>query len=587
MLNLLARAAAEVAAPLAGRAILFLAEDLAPYYKTSDGVVHALVGPQGIQGEKGDQGLQGVQGETGPQGVGVPSGGATGQFVQRTASGTQWAGALTPGQMGFAADSIQIANNISTLNDATQSGFYRAAAGSAGNPTATGAFLCIHMPSGGTATYGAQLGISEADGRIYQRLKTNGAWGGWIPNAFDTQVVHSTGAENIGGAKTFTGQAMFNGGLAVQSDQNVQLGAGGAGLRGNAAGAMVVGGNATTGASIILRPQLSVGAAGQVAVNSDGSMTFSSGQAATRASLGAVGLTGDESIAGIKTFTSNNAIRSLSVGAGFWLEAISATYGFLFNTDGSRFNLHFRSPNFGAQIMTALQVTDAGMRFGVPLTPFTANTQTVGSSTLPFNQFFAQNTTISTSDSRLKTEPRELREAEFKAASAIARLPAVWRWLNRVHGDENCEPEGKEARKHFGPTVQAAIAVMEGLGLDPFAYSFICYDEWEAEPERWHEWPAKEAVYETIPAVLDGEGEVVEPERTMLIEPAVEAGRELIQPAREAGNRYSFRREELLCFIVRALAQEIDGLSERVAELRLAGIEQRLMVLESRPAAEP
>ncbi len=282
------------------------------------------------------------------------------------------------------------------------------------------------------------------------------------------------------------------------------------------------------------------------------SVLSAANQAAARTAIQAVGLTGDESIAGIKTFTSNNAIRSLSVGAGFWLEAISATYGFLFNTDGSRFNLHFRSPNFGAQIMTAFQVTDAGMRFGVPITPFTANTLTVGSSALPFNQFFAQNTTISTSDARLKTEPRQLREAEFKAASAIARLPAVWRWLNRVHGDENCEPEGREARKHFGPTVQAAIAVMEANGLDPFAYSFICYDEWEAQEEQWHEWPAKDAV-------LDDDGNV--------LEPAIEAGRELIQPAREAGDRYSFRKEELLCFIVRALAQEIDGLAERVAAL--------------------
>ncbi len=186
------------------------------------------------------------------------------------------------------------------------------------------------------------------------------------------------------------------------------------------------------------------------------------------------------------------------------------------------------------------------------LSPRVTNTISCGSTGFVWTQVYATNTTISTSDSRLKTEPRNLRDAEFKAASAIARLPAVWRWLNRVHGDENCEAEGKEARKHFGPTVQAAIAVMEGFGLDPFAYSFICYDEWEAEPEQWHEWPAKDAV-------LGDDGNV--------LEPAVEAGRELIQPAREAGDRYSFRKEELLCFIVRALAQEIDGLAERVTAL--------------------
>ncbi len=184
--------------------------------------------------------------------------------------------------------------------------------------------------------------------------------------------------------------------------------------------------------------------------------------------------------------------------------------------------------------------------------PSVTNVMSCGVAGNVWTQVFATNTTISTSDARLKTEPRQLRDAEFKAASAIARLPAVWRWLNRVHGDENCEPEGREARKHFGPTVQAAIAVMEAHGLDPFAYSFVCYDQWEALPEQWHEWEAQEAV-------LDNDGKVVTP--------AIEAGRELVQEAREAGDRYSFRKEELLCFIVRALAQEIDGLAERVAEL--------------------
>lgn len=165
------------------------------------------------------------------------------------------------------------------------------------------------------------------------------------------------------------------------------------------------------------------------------------------------------------------------------------------------------------------------------LLPATDNTSDVGTGAIRVRTYYGVNAAINTSDARLKTEPRQLREAEFKAASAIARLPAVWRWLSRVHGDENCEPEGMAARKHFGPTVQAAIAVMQANGLDPFAYSFICYDEWQAEEPTY-----------------DDEGN-------------------LLTPAREAGNRYSFRKEELLCFIVRALAQEIDGLADRVSAL--------------------
>ena len=177
---------------------------------------------------------------------------------------------------------------------------------------------------------------------------------------------------------------------------------------------------------------------------------------------------------------------------------------------------------------------------------------------------YATNSTINTSDARLKTEPRQLREAEFKAFSAVCRLPPVWRWKSRVYGDENCEPEGRAARKHFGPTVQAAMQVFADNGLDAFENAPFCYDEWEAQEEQWHEWDAKEAVYETTPAVLGEDGEVVEPERIVLIEPAVEAGRELIQPAREAGNRYSFRKEELLCGMVSALARENDEQSAKI-----------------------
>lgn len=181
------------------------------------------------------------------------------------------------------------------------------------------------------------------------------------------------------------------------------------------------------------------------------------------------------------------------------------------------------------------------------ITPGLDNLLSAGIASQRYTQVFAANAAINTSDARLKTEPRQLRDAEFRAALAIARLPAVWRWLNRVHGDENCKPEGREARKHFGPTVQAAIAVMEAHELDPFAYSFICYDQWEAEAAQWNEWDSE-----------------VDPETGDVTR---EAGRELVQAAREAGDRYSFRKEELLCFLIAAMARQHDELEERVAAL--------------------
>lgn len=283
--------------------------------------------------------------------------------------------------------------------------------------------------------------------------------------------------------------------------------------------------------------------------------------AAGRAAIGAVGLTGDEVISGIKTFSSPSSwFRGASIGQvdigspgglpGFNL--YTGTYpGGSYSRADVRGGVGLMSlgsgvANTGAGPTNLFQITPTSIR------PSSNNTMSCGEAANAWTEVRAQNTTISTSDARFKTDPRQLHDSEFNAASAIARLPAVWRWLSRVHGDENCEPEGREARKHFGPTVQAAIAVMESHGLDPFAYSFICYDQWEALEEKWHEWPAADAV-------IDEEGNV--------LEPAVEAGRELVQPAREAGDRYSFRKEELLCFLVAAMARQHDELADRVAAL--------------------
>lgn len=259
--------------------------------------------------------------------------------------------------------------------------------------------------------------------------------------------------------------------------------------------------------------------------------------AAARTAIQAVGLVGDESVDGYKTWNSQHTWNLSATGSIIYGQPGGTSTGIsmFFGSSGARRRSDIRARAadilIGCSDTNETQPTQFFSIAHANVKPSVTNVMSLGLSSNLWTQVFATNPTISTSDARLKTEPRDLRQAEFKAASTIVRLPGVWRWLNRVYGDENSEPEGREARKHFGPTVQAAIAVMEANGLDPFEYSFICYDKWEAE----------EATFD-------------------------EDGNELT-PAREAGDRYSFRKEELLCFIVRALAQEIDGLSERVAAL--------------------
>jgi hypothetical protein len=172
--------------------------------------------------------------------------------------------------------------------------------------------------------------------------------------------------------------------------------------------------------------------------------------------------------------------------------------------------------------------------------PGLANVQNLGSSAYPWLQVYAQNTTISTSDERLKTELRDITNDEVAAFSSIARLPMVWRWIERI------EDEGDAARLHSGPTVQAAIAIMSANGLDWNRYSAFCYDAWTELPEAVETWDAE----------YDEDGTLVR-----------EAGSRVTQEYRPAGDRYSFRREELLAWIVRAQAAQFDALAARVAAL--------------------
>jgi len=150
------------------------------------------------------------------------------------------------------------------------------------------------------------------------------------------------------------------------------------------------------------------------------------------------------------------------------------------------------------------------------------------------------NGVITTSDADDKDLLRDAEEKENSAFAKIARLPSVWKWIRRV------EEEGDNARWHSGPTVQAAIAIMEEYGLNWSEYSCFCYDYHPYVPER----------IETVPALIDDEtGEVLSPEHEVLI------------PEVEESSVYGFRKEELLWWCMRALVAQHDHLEERVARL--------------------
>ncbi|NIJ84478.1 hypothetical protein FHY35_001433 [Xanthomonas arboricola] len=171
------------------------------------------------------------------------------------------------------------------------------------------------------------------------------------------------------------------------------------------------------------------------------------------------------------------------------------------------------------------------------------NTYSCGNSSFRWSVVYAATGAINTSDAREKTEVVPLSAAELRAARQLARELGTYQWLASL------DAKAGEARHHVGMTVQRAIDVLAGEGLDPLRYGFICYDQWDAT----------EAVVETWEAVVDDQGVVLAP-----------GGSREVVPALPAGDRFSFRSDQLAFFVARGLAAELDEQAARLAALEAA-----------------
>ena len=169
--------------------------------------------------------------------------------------------------------------------------------------------------------------------------------------------------------------------------------------------------------------------------------------------------------------------------------------------------------------------------------PATDNVSNLGVSGLRWKEIFCANGTINTSDARVKTEVRELTVAEIAASKDLAKEIGAYKFL------ESVAKKGDAARTHIGMTVQRCIEIMEHHGLDPVAYGFICYDQWEDE-------------YEEVSAVPSW---IEDPETGELVQgPDKEPAHRKL--TREAGDLYSFRTEQLLLFIARGFEARLSAL---------------------------
>ena len=173
----------------------------------------------------------------------------------------------------------------------------------------------------------------------------------------------------------------------------------------------------------------------------------------------------------------------------------------------------------------------------------------LGRSSQRFQDIFASNGTIQTSDQNEKQDIASLTSAEITAAKAISKLFKTFKWKDRVAS------KGDSARTHAGVIAQEVQSAMSDAGLDVTKYAFWCSDTfWEKDVE--------------VPAVEADEENGIKARDAFTRTDVYETEEEAPEGSTKV-TRLSIRYPELLAFVGAATEQ------------RLADIETRLAALEA------
>jgi len=168
-----------------------------------------------------------------------------------------------------------------------------------------------------------------------------------------------------------------------------------------------------------------------------------------------------------------------------------------------------------------------------------------------FDDIYATNGTIQTSDVNEKQDIESLSEAEQRVAIVAKGLLRKFRWKSSV------SEKGEDARIHFGIIAQDLKSAFEAEGLDAGRYAMFIHSEWWEKQTKVPAVEAQDAVYETQ---TDEEGNEVQ----VLVSEAVEAKEaytltETYDTEEEAPegavkkDRMGIRYSELLAFIIAAI----------------------------------
>ena len=100
------------------------------------------------------------------------------------------------------------------------------------------------------------------------------------------------------------------------------------------------------------------------------------------------------------------------------------------------------------------------------------NTVDCGHPSYRFDDIYATNGTIQTSDQNEKQQIASLTTAEITAAKSISALFKTFKWNDKV------EAKGDDARTHTGVIAQEVQSAMTDAGLDAADYAFWCSNTW-------------------------------------------------------------------------------------------------------------
>ena len=187
----------------------------------------------------------------------------------------------------------------------------------------------------------------------------------------------------------------------------------------------------------------------------------------------------------------------------------------------------------------------------------------LGDSTVKFNNIYAVNGTIQTSDQNKKQQIASLTDAEINAAKAISKLFKTFKFNDSV------EAKGDNARTHAGVIAQEVRTALEAEGLDATKYAFFCSDTWWETNTEVPAVEAKEAVY-------DDDGNLVSEAIEVIDAVKAHTQREIYKTADKAPEGATqktllgIRYPELLAFIGAATEQRLTSIEARLTALENA-----------------